>query len=169
MTFLAFSYHTVSNLLNSPYFQIKKILLLEDKYKTNKNLLQLLKGKQIVYQLLTKDRFSHHSFPKQNQGIVALVEDYEYVPLNNLLTKKPQREFPLLVMLDRIEDPHNLGAIWRTGAALAIDGIIIGQKNQVPVNGTAVKVSAGGAAYAPVCQVNSLEATLNELKKRGYQ
>src|SRR4051812_25579686 len=150
MTFLAFGYHTVSNLLSSPYFQIKKVLLLENKYKTDKNLLQSLKEKPIVYQLLTKEQFSRYNFPKQNQGIVALVENYEYVPLNNLLAQKPQRKFPILVMLDRIEDPHNLGAIWRTGAALAVDGIIIGQKNQVPVNGTVVKVSAGGAAYVPV-------------------
>jgi 23S rRNA (guanosine2251-2'-O)-methyltransferase len=169
MTLLVFGYHTVYNLLNSPYWQIKKVLLLADKYKSELKLFQLLNKKSLSYQLLAKEQFSRCSFPKQNQGIVALVQDYEYVPLNDLLSRKPQRRFPLLVMLDRIEDPHNLGAIWRTGAALAVDGIIVGQKNQVPVNGTVVKVSVGGAAYVPVCQVSSLEGTLNELKKKGYQ
>ncbi|MCE8162761.1 MAG: 23S rRNA (guanosine(2251)-2'-O)-methyltransferase RlmB [Candidatus Moeniiplasma glomeromycotorum] len=169
MTFLAFGYHTVSNLLNSPYFQIKKVLLLVDKYKNDYNLLKLLDKKQIFYQLLTKEKFSRYSFPKQNQGIVAFVQEYDYVPLNYLLNKKPQREFPFLVMLDRIEDPHNLGAILRTGAALAIDGIIVGQKNQVPMNSTVVKVSVGGAAYVPVCQVSNLEVVINELKKKNYQ
>ncbi|KLL02477.1 MAG: rRNA methyltransferase [Mycoplasmataceae bacterium RC_NB112A] len=169
MTFLVFGYHTVYNLLNSPYWQIKKIFLLEHKYKSEKKLLQLLNEKNIIYHLLTKEQFSRYSFPKQNQGIVALVQKYDYILLNELLSKKPHRQFPLLIMLDRIEDPHNLGAIWRTGAALAIDGIIIGFKNQVPVNGTVVKVSAGGAAYVPVCQVSSLENALNELRKKGYQ
>jgi 23S rRNA (guanosine2251-2'-O)-methyltransferase len=72
-------------------------------------------------------------------------------------------------MLDSIEDPHNFGAILRTCAALAIDGVIIAKKNQVPVNSTVIKVSMGGVACVPVCQVNSLSEALNELRKRDYK
>ena len=168
MTFLTFGNHTVRNLINSPYFTFKKILLREE-YEKDKELLKILAEKKITFQLLAKEDFSRYSFDKKNQGIVAFIRSYEYVPLSSLLSRQPQRKFPLIVMLDSIEDPHNFGAILRTGAALAIDGLIIAKKNQVPVNSTVVKVSMGGVAYVPVCQVNSLSETINELKKRDYK
>ena len=169
MTFLAFGNHTVRSLINSPYFQLKKILLLTDKYKNDKSLLKLLEAKKITYQLLDKNDFSRYSFDKKNQGIVAFIKEYNYVSLNFLLKQKPNHQFPLLVMLDSIEDPHNFGAILRTCAALKIDGVIIATKNQVPVNSTVIKVSMGGVAYVPVCQVNNLLEGINELKKNNYQ
>src|ERR1700731_4126772 len=140
MTFLAFGNHTVRNILNSPYFSIRKILLL-DKYKNDKELLETIEKKRVPYQLLNKEQFSRYSFDKKNQGIVAFIRSYDYVSLSSLLSYQPQRKFPLIVMLDSIEDPHNFGAILRTCAALAVDGVIIAKKNQVPVNSTVVKVS----------------------------
>jgi predicted rRNA methylase len=169
MTFLAFGNHTVRSLINSPYFQSKKILLLEEKYKNDKQLLELIKKKNIPYQLLNKNDFSRYSFDKKNQGVVAFIREYNYISLLSLLKQKPHHRFPLLIMLDSLEDPHNFGAILRTGAALKIDGIIIATKNQVPVNSTVIKVSMGGVAYVPVCQVNNLLEAINELKKANYQ
>lgn len=168
MTFLAFGSHTVRNLLNSPYFTFKKILLREE-HKKDKELLKLLEQKKIPYELLDKETFSRYNFDKKNQGMVAFIRNYDYVSLSSLTSRQPQRKFPLIIMLDSLEDPHNFGAILRTSAALAIDGIIIAKKNQVPVNSTVVKVSVGGIAYVPVCQVDSLGASINELKKKGYQ
>jgi 23S rRNA (guanosine2251-2'-O)-methyltransferase len=72
-------------------------------------------------------------------------------------------------MLDGIEDPHNFGAILRTAAALSIDGIIIANKNQVPVNNTVIKVSMGGVAYVPVCQVKNLGVAIEKLKDQKYK
>lgn len=164
MTFLAFGNHTVHHLIQSPYFTFKKVLLREE-HKKNKELLQLLEQKQIPYQLLGKEEFSRYSFNKKNQGLVAFIKEYNYVPLAALLRRKS----PLLVMLDSVEDPHNFGAILRTCAALKVDGLIIAKKNQVPVNSTVIKVSMGGVAHVPVCQVNSLLAAINELKKANYQ
>src|SRR3954452_10545339 len=135
MTFLAFGNHTVRNLINSPYFTFKKILLREE-YEKDKELLKLLAEKKIVFQLLARADFSRYSFDKKNQGIVAFIRDYTYTSISTLLNCRPQRKFPLIVMPDSIEDPHNLGAILRTCAALAVDGIIIAKKNQVPVNST---------------------------------
>ncbi|CAH1759189.1 9994_t:CDS:1 [Entrophospora sp. SA101] len=169
MTFLAFGNHTVRSLINSPYFQLKKILLLADKYKNDRELLKLLETKKITYQLLEKNDFSRYSFDKKNQGIVAFIKEYDYITLNSLLKQNLNHQFPLLAMLDSIEDPHNFGAILRTCAALKIDGVIIAKKNQVPVNSTVIKVSMGGVAYVPVCQVNNLLEAINELKKANYQ
>ncbi|CAG8453622.1 10955_t:CDS:2 [Ambispora leptoticha] len=163
-----FGNHTVRSLLNSPYFNLKKILLREE-HKKDRNLLQLLAQKKIPYELLNKEQFSRYSFDKKSQGIVAFIRSYHYVPLASLLTHQPQRRFPLIVMLDSIEDPHNFGAILRTGAALAIDGVIIAKKNQVPVNSTVIKISMGGVAQVPVCQVNSMAETINQLKIQGYK
>jgi 23S rRNA (guanosine2251-2'-O)-methyltransferase len=168
MNFLAFGNHTVRNLLHSPYFAFKKILLREEHHQ-DKELLQLLTKKKIPYQLLSKEQFSRYSPDKKSQGIVAFIRRYDYVKLSSLLSCQPQRKFPLIVMLDGIEDPHNFGAILRTAAAFNIDGIIIAKKNQVPVNSTVIKVSVGGVAHVPVCHVNSLAEAVNELKKRDYQ
>lgn len=169
MTFLAFGNHTVRSLINSPYFQLKKTLLLIDKYKNDKELLKLLETKKIPYQLLEKDDFSRYSFDKKNQGIVAFLKEYSYVSLTFLKERKPNGKFPFLLMLDSIEDPHNFGAIVRTCAAFQVDGIIIPNKNQVPVNNTVIKVSMGGIAHVPICQVNNLLETIHELKNSNYQ
>ncbi|WNE41093.1 MAG: Putative TrmH family tRNA/rRNA methyltransferase [Mycoplasmataceae bacterium] len=101
--------------------------------------------------------------------MIAFIRNYEYTSLSTLLSRQSQQKFPLIVMLDSIEDPHNFGAILRTAAALAIDGIIIANKNQVPVNSTVVKVSVGGIAHVPVCQVSNLSEAINELKKKDYR
>ena len=168
MTFLAFGNHVVRNLILSPYFTFKKIILREE-YKKDKKLLDELTIKQITYEILDKEQFSRYSFDKKNQGIVALIRNYDYVSLPSLLNYQPKRKFPLIIMLDSIEDPHNFGAILRTSAALNIDGIIIAKKNQVQVNSTVIKVSSGGVAYVPVCQVNNLAEAINELKKKEYK
>jgi 23S rRNA (guanosine2251-2'-O)-methyltransferase len=167
MTFVAFGIHTVGNLLNSPYFTFKKIILLEN--RDNKSLVDSIEAKKIPYQILDKVDFSRYNFDKKNQGVVAFIKEYLYVDLFSLLRKKPNNKFPFLVMLDRIEDPHNFGAILRTCAAFSVDGIIIANKNQAPINSTVVKISTGGVAYVPVCQVNNLLEAINELKKANYQ
>jgi 23S rRNA (guanosine2251-2'-O)-methyltransferase len=168
MTFLAFGNHTVRNLINSPYFTFKKIILREEHHQ-DKELLKLLIKKKIPYQLLSKEQFSRYSPDKKSQGMAAFIRRYDYVKLLSLLSFQPQRKFPLIIMLDGIEDPHNFGAILRTAAAFNIDGIIIAKRKQVPVNSTVIKVSVGGVAYVPVCQVDSLAEAVKELKKRDYR
>jgi len=168
MTLLAFGYHPILSILNSPYFYCKKVII-QDKYQTDKKLLKLLTEKQAPYQFLTKGDFARASFPKKSQGIVALLHDYEYTPFSHLLQINPHKKFPLFVMLDSIEDPHNFGAILRNSAAFEVDGLIITNKNQVAVTSAVIKVSMGGIAYVPICQVNSLDETINELKKREYK
>lgn len=166
--FIVFGNHTVRSIINSPFFELKKVILLKDNFAKDKELLNLLDSKKIAYYLLDKSNFSRYSFDKKNQGIVAYIRKYHYFSLKSLLALAPKNKLPLLVMLDSIEDPHNFGAILRTLAALDVDGIIIPKKNQVPVNATVAKVSVGGIAHVPVCQVDSLAETFNELKKKGY-
>lgn len=99
-----------------------------------------------------------------HQGIILSVPDYEYAPLEDLLEK----ETPLLVILDHLEDPHNFGAIIRTCEAAGVDGIIIPKDRSVDVNSTVIKVSTGTVEYIKIAQVTNLHQTISELKRNGF-
>lgn len=99
-----------------------------------------------------------------NQGIIVSVPDYKYASLDELLVK----ENPLLVILDHLEDPHNLGAIIRTCEAAGVDGIIIPKDRSVEVNATVIKVSTGAINNVKISMVTNLSRTIKELKEKGF-
>lgn len=104
-----------------------------------------------------------------HQGVAALVEDYSYIQFEDLLSRiKQAKRLPLLIMLDKLEDPHNLGAILRTADAVAADGIIIPNKRSVGLTTTVAKVSVGAIEHVPVSQVTNLVQTVGRLKKEGF-
>src|SRR2546429_2995197 len=106
MTFVAFGNHTVRNLLCSPYFRFKKIVLW-DKYRQDQELLKILAKKAVPINWLDKENFSRrYNLDKKTQGMVAFIQSYNYASLSTLLTCRPRRKFPLIIMLDSIEDPH---------------------------------------------------------------
>ena len=98
-----------------------------------------------------------------HQGIVLEIEDYKYCDVDELI-----EENNIIVMLDHLEDPHNLGAIIRTCEAAGVSGIIIPKDRSVSVNSTVMKVSAGALELVKISQVTNLAQTLNYLKKQGY-
>lgn len=99
-----------------------------------------------------------------HQGIILDVDNYEYASIDELLVK----ENPILVILDHIEDPHNLGAIIRTCEASGVDGIIIPKDRSVEVNGTVIKTSVGTTSLMKIAKVTNLVNTINNLKKQGF-
>ena len=103
-----------------------------------------------------------------HQGVVAEVEEYQYCSLNDLVAKANESKYPLLIILDGVKDPHNLGAILRCADAYGANGIIIKKNGQVQVNSTVAKVSTGAIDYVPICQVTNLVQTITALKKHGY-
>lgn len=103
-----------------------------------------------------------------HQGIVAQVEGYDYYSIDDIVSSIPQDKQPLLLMLDGLEDPHNLGAILRTCDAVEVDGVIIGKNRSVALTPTVAKVSTGAIDYVKVAQVTNLSRTLEDLKKRGF-
>lgn len=103
-----------------------------------------------------------------HQGIVAQVEGYDYYSVDEIVDSIPQGKQPLLLMLDGLEDPHNLGAILRTCDAIEVDGVIIGKNRSVGLTPTVAKVSTGAIDYVKVAQVTNLSRTLEDLKKRGF-
>lgn len=103
-----------------------------------------------------------------HQGIVCLVKDYDYISLDDLIEKNENNPNSLLVLLDGIEDPHNLGAILRSVDAFGANGVIIGANRQVGLTPTVAKVSTGAIEFVDVCQVVNLSRTLDKLKEHGY-
>ena len=103
----------------------------------------------------------------RDQGILAIAGEYPYVGLEALL--EPQPHAPLLVALDQIQDPHNLGAIVRSAVAFKADGVITLKDRAAPVTPVTVRASAGATEQARIARVTNLARTLGELRKRGLQ
>lgn len=103
-----------------------------------------------------------------HQGFVALVKDYEAASLDDILKISQGQTYPLIVMLDGIEDPHNLGAILRTADAFGVAGIIMKSRGEVPLNSTVAKVSTGAINWVKVAVVTNLNQTIEILKKKGF-
>jgi len=120
---------------------------------------------KIVY-LTTKQM--DERFKGAHQGIACEVEDYKYISLNEIINKNKENENVSLIMLDGLEDPHNLGAILRTADATGINGVIIPKNRSVSLNQTVAKVSTGAIEYVDVVQVVNLVQALKDLKKAGY-
>ena len=103
-----------------------------------------------------------------HQGIVAEVEEYGYVSLEEVIKKHKDDKNVSLAILDGLEDPHNLGAILRSADASGIDGIIIPKNRSVQLSSTVAKVSTGAIEYVDVIQVVNLVNTIKTLKENGY-
>jgi len=104
-----------------------------------------------------------------HQGVVAEVRDVEYLELPSLIEVAAKGDGPpLLVLLDGIQDPHNLGAIIRSAHALGAHGVVLVKDRAAPVTPVAVKASAGAIAHTPIARVTNLSRTLEALKEAGY-
>ena len=102
-----------------------------------------------------------------HQGVVALAAAREYVEVEDILASVKPGEAPLLILLDEINDPHNLGAILRTADASGVHGVIIPRRRSAPLTQVVAKSSAGAVEYVPVARVANLAMTMEDLKKKG--
>jgi 23S rRNA (guanosine2251-2'-O)-methyltransferase len=128
----------------------------------DQNLILALTKKQIDIKKCSK--WELDKLEKGNhQGIIIDVPDYKYANINELI-----KEDAFLVILDHLEDTHNLGAIIRTAEAAGVNGIIIPKDRSVSVNGTVMKISAGALEYMKVVQVTNINETIAYLKKQGF-
>ena len=103
-----------------------------------------------------------------HQGIAAELKPYQTVSLEEIIYKAKKKEKKIIVMLDGIEDPHNLGAILRSADVFEASGIILPKHNSVSLNATVAKTSAGAINYVPVAVVNNLNQAIKTLKEEGY-
>ena len=121
-----------------------------------------------ILQFVTKERLSQLSETGKHQGVIAMAAAYEYATVDDMLELvKSKGEDPFLILLDNIEDPHNLGAIIRTANLAGAHGVIIPKRRAVGLTATVARTSAGALNYTPVAKVTNLVKTMEELKEKG--
>lgn len=121
-----------------------------------------------ILNFVSKERLDQLSETKKHQGVIAYAAAYEYSDIEDMFQLAEQRgEEPFLILLDNIEDPHNLGAIIRTANLAGAHGVIIPKRRAVGLTATVAKTSAGALNYTPVAKVTNLAKTMEELKDRG--
>ena len=121
-----------------------------------------------IINFVGKERLSQISVTGKHQGVIAYAAAYEYSEVEDMLKLAEERgEDPFLILLDNIEDPHNLGAIIRTANLAGAHGVIIPKRRAVGLTATVAKTSAGALNYTPVAKVTNLAKTMEELKEKG--
>ncbi len=121
-----------------------------------------------ILNFVTKERLDQLSKTGRHQGVLAYSAAYQYAEVEDLLRAAEEKgEPPFLILLDNVEDPHNLGAVIRTANLAGAHGIIIPKHRAVGLTATVAKTSAGAINYTPVAKVTNLSKTIEELKKKG--
>ena len=124
--------------------------------------------KDIQIRYVTKERLDQLSTTGTHQGVIAQAASYEYSDIEDMFKLARERnEDPFFILLDEIEDPHNLGAIIRTANLSGAHGVIIPKNRAVGLTATVARTSAGALNYTPVAKVTNIAQTIEELKKRG--
>lgn len=124
--------------------------------------------KDTIINYVSKERLDQLSETRAHQGVIAQVAAYEYSTVEDILEKAEEKGEPLfLILLDNVEDPHNLGAIIRTANLAGAHGVIIPKRRAVGLTSTVAKTSAGAINYTPVAKVTNLVRTMEELKEKG--
>jgi 23S rRNA (guanosine2251-2'-O)-methyltransferase len=147
---------------------INKILIAESSQRGQmQHLIQLAKEANVIVQFVPKKKIDQIS-DENHQGVLAYVAAYQYAEIDDLFTAAEKRnEVPFFLLLDEIEDPHNLGSIMRTADAVGAHGIIIPKRRAVGLTATVAKASTGAIEHIPVVRVTNMARTIDELKERG--
>ena len=124
--------------------------------------------KDTIVQYVSKERLDQMSRTGKHQGVIAMAAAYEYAAVEDILqAAKDKGEPPFIIILDNIEDPHNLGAIIRTANLSGAHGIIIPKRRAVGLTAAVARTSAGAIHYTPVAKVTNISSTIEEQKKEG--
>lgn len=165
---LIWGIHPVMETLKSSPRAIREILV--DRSRPDPKVEEIVRlaeknGVSLSYTSLEKHGISDEM---RHQGVAALIASFSTISLDELLIKaRAVSGAPLLLALDGIQDPHNLGAIIRTALAAGVQGLIITKDRAAPLSGTAAKSSAGAIAILPICRVTNLVAALKKIKENG--
>lgn len=133
-----------------------------------RTILREAKKQDTIVQFVSKERLDQMSGTGKHQGVVAFAAAYEYARIEDMLERARQKgEDPFLILLDGVEDPHNLGAVIRTANLAGAHGVIIPKRRAAGLTATVAKTSAGAVNYTPVAKVTNLAKTIEELKDKG--
>lgn len=146
---------------------VEKVLVQKD--NTSRGLFELVKEcrqKKITVQMVEKAALDRLSVSGHHQGVIAVCTEFTYSEVEDLLDNKGEKGL-LLILLDGVEDPHNVGAIIRVADCAGADGIILPKRRNCGVTDTAVKVSCGAANHVKVAKVGNINDAIRMLKERG--
>ena len=135
---------------------------------TLQSILRTAKKTDAIINFVSKDRLNKYAEGDKHQGVVAMAAAYNYAEVEDILNAaKAKEEPPFIIVLDDIEDPHNLGAIIRTADQAGAHGVIIPKRHAVGLTATVARTSAGAINYTPVAKVTNISRTIEELKEKG--
>ena len=134
----------------------------------DQKVLSLINSNKIPFSTISPNEMEKMCDGGVHQGIAAELKPYQTVSLEEIIAKAKKKEKKIIVMLDGIEDPHNLGAVLRSADVFEASGIILPKHNSVTLNATVAKTSAGAINYVPVAVVNNLNQAIKLLKEEGY-
>ncbi len=160
--------NSIIEALTSGSREINKILISRNIHTDGKinKIKELAQEKGIVFQFVAREKFQPYA-ELNHQGVIAQISPIKYMELEDFLETKNHTNSSL-VILDGVEDSHNLGAIIRTCVCAGVDGIIIPSRRNVQVNATVEKISAGAINYIPIIKVNSLVNAVQKLKDSNW-
>ena len=146
---------------------INKIFISDgEKHGSINKIIALAKQKKVIINEISRSKLNQMSKIENNQGVIAIVPPFEYCDIDDILEfAKSKDEKPFILILDGIEDPHNLGSIIRTAETAGVHGIIIPKRRAVGVNSTVAKVSAGAVEHMNIAGVNNINDAINYLKQ----
>ena len=134
----------------------------------DQKILNLINSNKVPVTMVSPSEMNKMSNNGVHQGVAAELKPYQTVSLEEIILKAKKKDKKIIVMLDGIEDPHNLGAILRSADVFEASGIILPKHNSVSLNATVAKTSAGAINYVPVAVVNNLNQAISKLKEEGY-
>lgn len=149
--------------------EVEKIYLQKGDLKGSINkIMGMARSKKIIVQEVDRHKLDQMASGGVHQGVIALVTDFKYSTVDDILDLAEEREeSPFIIILDGIEDPHNLGAIIRTAECAGVHGVIIPERRSAQVNQTVAKSSAGAVEHMKLAKVVNISDTIDYLKDRG--
>ena len=153
---------------NNPDVVIKVFIKESIESKWKNKIYQLAQSKNIDVELVDSSTLNKISKGNNDQGVVAKIKDFVYAEHEDIINRsKDMNMKPLFILLDGIQDPHNLGSIIRTASAAGVSGVVIPKRRACQVNSTVIKTSAGTATKIPIVRVSNINNYIDKLKKEG--
>ncbi len=159
--------NAVLEAIESQNREINKVIISNNIHTDNKiaKIKELCQKRGIIFQFVAKEKFSQYA-EVNHQGIVAQISPVKYLELDEFLSKEHTNSS--VVMLDGVEDPHNLGAIIRTCVCAGVEAIIIPSRRSVQVNSVVEKISAGAVNHISIIKVNSPVSALQQMQEKNW-
>jgi 23S rRNA (guanosine2251-2'-O)-methyltransferase len=164
--------HPVLETLKHHPRAIHKIYIKNDRQSgLIQEIVELARQHDIVLEYKDRAALDSQAHQKNHQGVIAVLDDFQYTIIEDFLEKFAQRldsRYGLILILDGLTDPHNLGAVIRSASAAKVDAIIIPKDNSVDITETVAKASAGAIEHIPVIKITNIARTIDQLKDQGF-